>query len=211
MPNEFHQGQHICALYDTADEQRAVAAQYLADGLRRGERGLYVADSRAALEQFRGALRVVGIDADAGVGAGALIEGTRDEVHLLGGHFDCERMLRLLNDAVESALNDGFTGLRTCGDMSWLLDAAPGSDQVVEYEALLNQFFQGVRAAGMCQYDRRRLSANMIDHALATHSTATIDGQHKVNPFYQPPSIAASRTAQPVDVPWKLSELRRRH
>jgi hypothetical protein len=48
--------------------------------------------------------------------------------------------------------------------MSWLLEDAPGSDQVVVYEALLNQFFHGARAAGMCQYDRsgcRRTSSIM--------------------------------------------------
>lgn len=59
----------------------------------------------------------------------------------LDGRFDSERMLRMLNEAVEAALNDGFAGLRTCGDMSWLLDDAPGTQHVVEYESLLNQFF----------------------------------------------------------------------
>jgi len=87
-------------------------------------------------------------------------------------------------------LNDGFQGLRACGDMSWLLDDAPGSGQVVAYEALLNQFFRGLRAAGMCQYDRTRLPVEMIDHAFATHSTAIVNGQHEVNPSYRPSSIA---------------------
>jgi hypothetical protein len=118
-------------------------------------------------------------------------------------------MLQRLNDAVEAALNNGFSGLRTCGDMSWLLQDPPGADQVLEYEALLNQFFQSVRAAGMCQYDRRRLPAHLIDHALTTHSSAVIDGFHKPNPFYRPAAIAVSRTAQPSDLNWKLAELRR--
>ena len=190
MPNEFKQGEHICLVYDTQDEQRSVAARYLSDGLRRGERCLYVAESRAALELFHVSLREAGIDAEAYVGSGALIEKTSHEVHLLDGTFDCERMLAVLNEAVETALNDGFQGLRACGDMSWLLDDAPGSGQVVAYEALLNQFFQGVRAAGMCQYDRARLPVEMIDHALATHSTAIVNGQHEVNPAYRPSSIA---------------------
>ena len=190
MPNEFKQGEHICMVYDTADEQRSMAAHYVADGLRRGERCLFVAESSAALEQFRISLRDAGIDAEAAAGSGALIEKTSAEVHLLDGTFDCERMLNVLNEAVETALNDGFQGLRACGDMSWLLEDASGSGQVVAYEALLNQFFQGVRAAGMCQYDRARLPVEMIDHAFATHSTAIVNGQHEVNPFYRPSSIA---------------------
>ena len=189
MPNPFKQGDHICMVYDTADEQRTVAAQYLADGLRRGERCLYVAESRAALEQFRGSLRDAGVDADAAVGSGALIEKTSAEVHLLDGTFDCERMLVVLNEAVEQALNDGFQGLRGCGDMSWLLDEPSASGQVAAYEALLNQFFQGVRAAGMCLYDRQRLPVEMINHAFATHSTAIVNGQHQENPSYRPTAI----------------------
>ena len=210
MQNEFNQGEHICSIYESASERIADAVRYVADGLRRGERCLFVAESSSALQQWHDLLNKTDIDADAMVSSGALIERTSAEVHLCDGCFDCERMLRLLNEAMESALNDGFTGLRTCGDMSWLLEDAPGSDQVVVYEALLNQFFQGARAAGMCQYDRSRLPADLVDHALATHSTAIIDGHHRPNPFYRPPAIASVRSAQPTDVPWKLSELRRR-
>jgi hypothetical protein len=109
-------------------------------------------------------------------------------------------MLTMLNDAVEAALNDGFTGLRTCGDMSWLLGDAPGSEQVHEYEALLNQFFSSVRGSGMCQYPRRLLAAAQLDMALSSHSTAVVGGRHKFNPFYQlanPLPGAAPRRGKP--------------
>jgi hypothetical protein len=88
-------------------------------------------------------------------------------------------------------------------DMSWLLQEPTGVEQILEYEALLNQFFQGVRAAGMCQYDRHRLQAHFLDHALATHTSAYLDGHHKLNPFYRPPSIAMNRAAQPDEVAWR--------
>ena len=185
MPNVFKQGEHICALYRTKEEQLAVAAEYVADGLRLGERAFYVGATRAALARFRAALRAVGIDAAAMARRGALIEATHAEAHLENGCFDCERMLRLLNDAVETALNDGFLGLRTCGDMSWLLSDPPGAAQVVEYEALLNEFFRGVRAAGMCQYDSRRLPASIVEQGLATHSSVVANGRHRPNPSYQ--------------------------
>ena len=189
MPHAFHQGDHICSIYDTEREQLTTAATYLADGLRRGERVLYVGADRAALRRFRDALLHEGLEAAPLVARGALIELTHPEAHLIDGCFDCERMLTMLNEAVERALNDGFSGLRCCGDMSWLLADAPGSEQVREYEALLNQFFSSVRASGMCQYPRQLLSAHHLDLALTTHSTAVAGGRQKFNPFYQ-------RTAQ---------------
>ena len=128
-----------------------MAAEYLADGLRAGERVYYVSDSEAGLARFRGALKDVGINTVSAVKRRALVMATHAEAHLRNGRFDGERMLHLLNEAVEEALNDGFCGLRTCGDMSWLLKEPEGAEQVSSHEALLNQFFQGVRAAGMCR------------------------------------------------------------
>jgi DcmR-like sensory protein len=118
-------------------------------------------------------------------------------------------MLRLLNDAVEAALNDGFIGLRTCGDMSWLLGEPAGSEQVVEYEMLLNQFFSGVRAMGMCQYDSRRLPPDLVDHALCAHRSVAIDGRNLANPHYSPSVVVSRRAASIADLRDKVEEIRR--
>jgi hypothetical protein len=200
MDVRYRQGQHICCVYETEDEQIAEAARYLADGLQAGERCLYAGYTTASLDRFRLSLGGRGIDGDEAVARGALLERTSDNAHLVGGAFDSERMLATLNDTLEAALNDGYTGLRTCGDMTWLLDNAPGSDQVFEYEALLTEFFQHVRASGMCQYNRRRLRADLVDHALVTHATVTLcDGQHRRNPFSVPSLHALTRQRGTID------------
>ncbi|HUF69194.1 MAG TPA: MEDS domain-containing protein [Longimicrobiales bacterium] len=205
----FQQGQHICAVYDTRDEQLAVAAAYLADGLRIGERCLYATDSLPGLADFRSRLRALGVDAGNEERRRALVLLTSEQAHLRDGQFDCERMLRMLNDAVEEALNDGFVGLRTCGDMSWLIDKPPGSHQVVEYEAVLNQFFLNVRGLGMCQYDRRRLPAGLLDHAgLVAHSTIVVDGAHQENPYYDVESDGRAERRHPAAIDETLGKLR---
>ena len=204
---DYQQGQHICAIYDTREEQVAVAAAYIADGLRKRERCLYVAESRRDLELFRERLKFEGVDVGAVQEARALVMLTTDRAHLVDGRFDCERMLTMLNDALEAALNEGHAGLRTCGDMSWLLANPPGAHQVVEYEAVLNEFFRNVRGLGMCQYDRSRLPAGLLDHAgLAGHSSVVVENCHKTNPYYGPAS-----PSQPGDpsLEAKLTELTR--
>jgi hypothetical protein len=109
MPNVFSRGEHICALYDTEDEQLAVAAEYLADGLRRSERAFYVAESPAALARFRQALTELSVEVTREETRRALVLRTHAEAHLVGGQFDSERMLRLLNEAVEDALATALT------------------------------------------------------------------------------------------------------
>jgi MEDS: MEthanogen/methylotroph, DcmR Sensory domain len=210
MPNAFKQGDHICALYESEHEQLSTAAAYVADGLTHAERCYYVGQSQQALTRFRESLSREGIDVADAVKGRALILATHHDAHLVGGRFDCERMLRLLNGAVEAALNDGFIGLRTCGDMSWLLDRPAGSEQVVEYEMLLNQFFHAVRAMGMCQYDARRLPPDLVDQALCAHSSVAVDGRHVGNPHYSPALVVARRAAaSAVELQGKVEELRR--
>lgn len=205
----FQQGQHICAIFDTAEEQLALAAVYVADGLGKRERCLYVADSPAHLEQFRSKLVAAGIDVANVESSAALLLLTKAQAHLFDGRFDSERMLRMLNEAVEAALNDGFAGLRTCGDMSWLLDDAPGTLHVIEYESLLNEFFQHVRGLGMCQYDRHNVPEALLEQAgIQVHSTVVVDGIHKANPFFDPaPPDTAPSDARSVEA--KLNELRK--
>ena len=181
----FKQGDHVCAIYDDAEEQVAVAAAYIAEGLRCQERCLYSATAEPDLDRFRLALRLHGVDAEGAEATGALLLRVTTETHLASGSFNSELMLRMLNDMVEAALNDGFAGLRTCGDMSWLLGEPPGAEHVVEYEALLNPFFEKARALGMCQYDRRRLPPGLLDHALATHPLVTMNEAVTPNPFYR--------------------------
>lgn len=148
----------------------------------------------------------MGIDARNAEQEGALVLRTSEQAHLADGHFDSEGMLRLLNDAVEGALNDGFSGLRTCGDMSWLIGEPSGAEKVVEYEAILNEFFRNVRGLGMCQYDRSRLPPGLLHRAgIAAHSTAIVEGVHKGNQFFD---LQTELTASVDDVARMMAALR---
>ena len=205
MLRQYAQGDHVCALYETEKEMLAISARYVAEGLQAGERCLFVAGSPDVLTRFRAALDALGLNSTDQLKRGALVLATNTEAHLAGGCLDSERMLRMLNDAVEDALNAGFQGLRTCGDMSWLIDKPEGSEQVVEYEVLLNQFFRGVRAVGMCLFDHSRLPPVMLDHALASHPSVALERGRVPNPFFEP---VMARARQPDQVSRMIRELR---
>jgi hypothetical protein len=94
--------------------------------------------------------------------------------------------------------------------MSWLLDNAPGSSDVIEYEAQLNEVFANLPALAMCQYDRAWLPPELLDGALATHSSVVVDGLHKSNPYYRRTSTVNRWPADAADVSQKIADLRRR-
>lgn len=194
----YQQGDHVCTLYSTPEEQLAVATEYIRGGLDRGERCLYIVCEHD-VTNFRNALRASGIDVDHEEGRGALVLLNKWQGHLEGGSFSAERMIGRLREAVKQALDDGFAGLCAGGDMSWTLDEAPGSEELVEYEFLLNAFYREHRALGLCLYNRRTLPSKTLDHGLATHSTIRIEGPILLNnPFYEKAdALAMSRIALP--------------
>jgi hypothetical protein len=186
----YQQGDHVCTLFSSREEQINAAIDYIRGGLARGERCLYVCGEQTP-DQFRVDLRNAGINTDAEEKRGALVLITKREGHLKGGSFNASRMIEMLRGAVADALKAGFAGLCAAGDMTWLLDDAPGSQEIVEYEALLNHFYSSNRALGLCQYNRSRLPAKMLDTCLATHRHIRVEGPMILeNPFYELPEDA---------------------
>ena len=205
----YKQGDHVCTLYSTREEQMAAAVEYIRGGLSRGERCLYVCGEHTP-DEFRAGLREAGIDVEAEEARGALILITKHEGHLKGGTFSTDKMIHMLHGAVKDALDAGFAGLCAAGDMSWLLDEAPGSDQIAEYEAKLNAFYPSQRALGLCLYNRAKLPAETLDHSMATHPHVRIAGNILLdNPFYEPIEDAAIRQGDAKQAGWKIGWLDR--
>ena len=203
----YQQGDHVCTLFSSPEEQLSAAIEYIQQGLGRNERCLYVCGEQTP-DDFRAALQRAGIDVVREEDRGALVLLTKETGHLVGGTFSASRMISMLQQAVEDSLEDGFAGLCAAGDMTWLLDDAPGSHEIVEYEALLNHFYSNNRALGLCQYNCRRLPATILDHGIATHPTVRMAGPILLtNPFYELPEIATGRRANVDGVAEKLERL----
>lgn len=200
----YQQGDHVCTLYSSPEEQLAAAIECIKEGLHRGERCLYICGEHS-VRRFRAALCKGGIDVRAEEARGALNIVTKEKAHLSGGRFNPDAMIGLLHSAVKDALAAGFTGLCAAGDMNWVLDDAPGTERLAEYEAKLNEFYKSNRALGLCQYNRSTMPPAMLDHCLATHPFVRIDGPILLeNPFYESPDRAAHRAPNPSEVDEKL-------
>jgi hypothetical protein len=203
-------GQHVCLFYDTADEQLTVSGEYLARGLARGDRCLYVSDG-SMIDRLRRSLEQGGVDVTAALDRRALVMLTKDEAYLKGGRFDVEGMVTMLGQTVQQALDDGFAGLTAAGDMAWILDEERGPDEAIEYEALMNEFYARSPALGLCLYDRRRLDPLALEGALRTHPAVLVGHAcFDANPFYETPEIFFGRVDPRERFEWKLRQVRAR-
>ena len=188
-------GDHLCCLYETEEEHRAVLAPFLCQGLERGEKVLYITDARTAATVIR-YLRDEGLDAESYLTRGQLKILTADDAYLKQGVFDPEGMITLLRTETEQALAEGYAALRVTGEMTWALRGLPGSERLIEYEAKLNEFFPSSSCLAICQYDRQAFGADLLLDVLSTHPIAVVGTEVYDNFYYMPPAELLSHDPQ---------------
>ena len=179
-------GEHVCCLYDTEEEHRALLTPFLRQGLERGEKVLYIADAHTA-ETVLDYLRQDGFGVDPFLSNGQLRILSTEDSYTRDGTFDPERMIALLAAETEQALAQGYTALRVTGEMSWALRGWPGADRLIEYEARLNLFSPGSKCLAVCQYDRRRFDPSALLDVLRTHPVVVVGTEAYENFYYMPP------------------------
>jgi PAS domain S-box-containing protein len=184
---DLRPGDHLCCIYDSEEEHRAVLTPFLRHGLERGEKVLYIVDARTA-RTILDYLRDDGLDAEPCLARGQLVILTRDDAYTRDGVFDPDGMIALLRTETERSLTEGYSALRVTGEMTWALRGLPGSERLMEYENRLNEFFPGSQCLAFCQYDRRRFDPAVLLDVLATHPIAVIGTEVYDNFYYVPPA-----------------------
>jgi len=179
-------GDHLCCLYASEDEHRALLSPFMRQGLERHEKVLYIVDDHTA-GQILAYLDADGVEVAPYLQRGQLTILSSDKAYMSAGRFEPERMIALLRSETERAVAERYKALRVTGEMSWALKGLPGSDRMVEYEAKLNTFFPGSPCLAICQYDRRRFDPRVLLEVLETHPLAVIGTEVYDNFYYMPP------------------------
>ena len=128
---------HVCAFFDSADDERRVMFPFVEEGLARGEKAFHIVDPdlRAA---YISHLAATGIDMPAVLASGQFELRNWDEAYLRGGHFDQDAMLALIEAVLQAGPREGYPLTRLVAHMEWALEDRPGVDDLVEYETRLN-------------------------------------------------------------------------
>jgi len=182
---ELKVGDHVCCLYESEEEFSEVIIPFVKNGLVKGEKIFYLADSNTA-ERVLDLLRKEGLDVEIYLTSGQLKFLTAKEIYSYDGFFDPDKMIELLQKETEQALTEGYAAIRVTGEMTWALQNIPGSERLIEYEAKLNLFFPHNKVYAICQYDMRRFDPTILLNVLRTHPIAII-GTEIYNNFYYIP------------------------
>ncbi len=182
---DLREGDHLCCLYESEEEHRAVLTPYLRQGLERGEKVVYIADAGAA-ERVLGYLRDDGLDVQPYLASGQLATVGRDATNLRDGLFDPVGMFSLARAETERATAAGFAVARIAEDRTWALGGLPSSVRLMEFEKLLDGFLRGGHGLALCLYDRRRVEPATALDILPAHSWVAVGSEICENPRYMP-------------------------
>lgn len=128
---------HVCAFFDSADEEHQVIDPFVKEGIDRGEKAFHIVDPTLRTD-YAGRLRDAGIPLARLEKSGQFELRTWDEAYLRDGHFDQDAMLSLIEEVLNATKIQGFPLARLVAHMEWALEDRPGVNDLVEYEARLN-------------------------------------------------------------------------
>ncbi|HXI55398.1 MAG TPA: MEDS domain-containing protein [Polyangia bacterium] len=170
---------HACAFVTGPAEERAIIDPFLLEGMRRGEKAVYIVDP----EHRHDHQERLGASAHA---ADLLEVTTWNDAHLKGGRFDQDRMMVALDDMIRGHTATGRPPMRLVGQMGWVFSSPPGIEQLVAYEASVNEVLNRGKTPTVCVYDVQRLSGSMMMDLLRAHPLTVMNGVLHENPFYTP-------------------------
>ncbi|NEK58661.1 STAS domain-containing protein [Geodermatophilus sabuli] len=160
---------HVCWVHDDAGSFATVAARFLAGGLARGERLLYVGDD-AGIERLRRTPGPLGTLADLEA-RGTLTLLSIPRAHDTDdGSTPDRRQLEFYGAATRRALDEGAEGLRVVAELTPLAADPARREQLVRWEQLADgSMARGSGMSALCAYRRGALEDDVLADVAAVH------------------------------------------
>jgi hypothetical protein len=174
---------HICAFFNGMDEHYRVLRTFITDGFDEGDKAFHLVDPERREDHLR-RLADEGIDVDEALASGQLEVHPWQDGPLHGETFDQDTWLAGFEEVLQSGRTSGYSRTRFLAQMEWALVDMPGIDDMMEFEARVNNVVPKYDHPVICAYDLSRFGASTVMYALRTHPIVIIGGFLQENPFY---------------------------
>jgi hypothetical protein len=178
--------QHVCAFFNSKEEEYRVLMPFIKEGFERGERAFHVVDPEHRATHLK-RLGDSGVPVAEAEGRGQLEVRRWQEAYLRDGRFDQERMVELIQEVLREGRAKGYPLTRLVANMEWALEDRPGVNDIVEYESRLNYVLPKYDDVVVCTYDLAKFNATVVMDIMRTHPMVIVGGILQENPFYAPP------------------------
>src|SRR5258707_7263147 len=181
------QRRHICAFFNSVDEEHRVLRSFIKDGFDRGDKAFHLVDPDLSEDHLR-RLAEAGIDVGQAMGTGQLELRRWQDAQLRGDRFDQDAMLALIEEALQSGAAAGYPLTRFVANMEWALLDKPGVDDLVEFETRVNYVLPKYDDPVICTYDLSKVSESAGLNVMHTNPSHIILYLLQKNPFFVPPN-----------------------
>jgi hypothetical protein len=178
---------HICAFFNSPEEEYRVLAPFLREGIERGEKAFHIVDPQLKDDYVR-RLRDIGVAHRCCGTTRPVGRETLADAYLRDGHFDRDRMIALAEEVLSSGPKEGYPLTRFVAHMEWALEDFPGVNDLVEYETRVNFMLPKYKDPVICAYDCTKFGAGVAMDILRTHPMVILGGVLQRNPFFVPPA-----------------------
>ena len=155
-------GTHACWRFDDDVAFHTAALEYLAGGLARHERVLYLASRD--VDVLRREVTPIG-DVDRLVDDGALVLRSLADSYDEGAGFDPAAQVDAYRELIAEALGDGFSGIRVAADVTTLVATEDARRRFVQYELAVDHVMSTEPMSAMCAYDGRAIGPAVAELA----------------------------------------------
>ncbi|HYZ87453.1 MAG TPA: MEDS domain-containing protein [Bryobacteraceae bacterium] len=177
---------HICAFFNSSDEEHRVLGSFIKEGLDRGEKAFHIVDPELRDEHLK-RLGEAGTDVQQAIERGQLEVRSWQLAYSHGNHFDQDAMLALIEEVLQSGPTTGYPLTRLLSHMEWALLDKSGIDNLLEFETRLNYMLPKYDDPVVCTYDLSKFSASLVVDIMRTHPVVIIGGVLQENPFFVAP------------------------
>lgn len=176
---------HVCAFFDSASQKYDTLLPFIKEAIDVGDDVFTIVDADAYaghVAKLSGAAIPVGDATD----RGQLTISTAEETYLSAESDSLARLIEFLERRLQDAKRDGRC-VRTWGEMNWIARSDLPINEILEYEARVNDLLPDHQCSLVCVYDTARIPSAIMSDILATHPYAIVKGRLRKNPFYVPP------------------------
>jgi hypothetical protein len=180
------QHRHVCAFFNSIDEQHRVLRPFIKDGFEQGDKAFHLVDPERR-EDHLTRLAEAGINVEEAMGSGQLEVRPWQDGPLRGGRFDKDAWLASFEQVLQSGPAAGYAQTRFLAHMEWALADLPGVEDLIEFETRVNHVVPKYDDTVICAYDLAKFGASVVIYALRTHPVVIVGGLLQENPFFVPP------------------------
>ena len=184
--SELGEVRHVCAFFNSTDEQYRVLLPFIKDGFACGHKAIHVVNPGAHEEHIQ-RLTASGIDTSATQRSGQLELRANVEAYIRNGRFDQDRMLEVFEQLASGHDKREFPLSRIVCQMDWAADSRSHIDNLVEFESRVNNVWCRHEDAVICVYDLAKFGGDTVIDIMRTHPMVIIGGILHSNPYYVPP------------------------